>query len=281
MKKINWKTINDDASAWILNYAKQYGLKSLVIGISGGIDSAVVSYLCAKTGLKVYVVSMPIRQPLESLGRATRHIEWLKNQFDNVESLFVDLTEIFELSEKTFTNTLGIDNKLCSANLRSRLRMNTLYHVACDKIGIVVGTGNKVEDYGIGFFTKYGDGGVDISPIGGFMKSEVYEMARAADINEEIIAAKPTDDLWAGGTTDEQQIGATYDELEWAMGRENVYKFKPKGREKEVIDIYTHMHERNQHKMDPIPIFDADECFVRQIGYRPTRQNLNEVVPEY
>lgn len=269
MKKINWKLINERASSWILNYAKSNGIQSLVIGISGGIDSAVVSYLCAKTGLKVCVISMPILQPEASLSRANNHIQWLKAQFPNVEEYCVNLTGIFERMDDLLSETLGVNNKLCSANLRSRLRMNTLYHLACDRRGIVVGTGNKVEDFGVGFFTKYGDGGVDISPIAGFMKSEVYLMADAAGINEEIIKAIPSDDLWAGGTSDEQQIGATYPELEFAMNMQNVYKPKLTKRGEEVMLIYQNFNSKNKHKMEPIPVFDADEAFIEQVGYRP------------
>ncbi len=279
MKKIDWKEINQQVSGWMLNYATINGIKSLIIGVSGGVDSAVVSYLSALTGLKVYVVSMPIRQPIESLGRATRHIEWLKEKFPNVESIFFDLTEHFEMMDNSLREQLGIDNELCSANLRARLRANTLYHIAGNTSGIVVGTGNKVEDFGVGFYTKYGDGAVDISPIADFLKSEVYAMGRQAGINTEILVAKPTDDLRANGATDEQQIGASYNELEWAMSMSGVYKPEG-GREKDVMKIFEERRSKNLHKMIPIPVFDAEDAIVRQIGYRPSRASLNMPMPE-
>ena len=189
MKK--WTLINEKVSNWIQKYTINGKIKCLVIGVSGGIDSAVVSYLCAMTGFKVYVVSMPIHQPKSHLTRANNHIKWLKENFTNIEEIYVDLTAAFDVLDAQLTTMLRTPNELCSANTRSRLRMTTLYHLATANHGIVVGTGNKVEDFGVGFFTKYGDGGVDISPIAGFMKSEVREMARAGNLLEEIINAVP------------------------------------------------------------------------------------------
>lgn len=274
MKKVNWKLINEKASNWILNYANKNGINSLVIGISGGIDSAVVSYLCAMTGLKVYVISMPILQPEASLNRAKNHIKWLMERFPNVEEHHVDLTEPFIMFDAHLAKTFGINNELCSANLRSRMRMNTLYYKAGDVSGLVVGTGNKVEDFGVGFFTKYGDGGVDISPIAGLMKSEVYLMAEAADINEEIRIAVPTDDLRVNGASDEQQIGATYPELEFAMNMQNVYQPKLTKRGEEVMLIFQNFNTKNKHKMEPIPVFDADAAIIEQVGYRPKNTDV-------
>lgn len=253
-------------SNWIQNYAQTNGIKSLVIGVSGGIDSALVSYLCALTGMKTYVVSMPIHQPKSHLSRASNHIAWLQEKFPNVEAKFVDLSTAFDILDTDLFEVIDGENQLCSANTRSRLRMTTLYHIATAKNGIVVGTGNKVEDFGVGFFTKYGDGGVDISPIADFMKSEVREMASAAGINQEIIDAVPSDGLWEGDLSDEQQIGASYDELEWAMKMIEVHGTDPgdlaylqlslNTREKQVLEIYNRFNTKNRHKMVAIPVYN-------------------------
>lgn len=259
----NWQETNHKVSNWILEYAKKSKIESLVIGVSGGIDSAVVSYLCALTGMKVYVVSMPIHQPQSHLVRANNHIDWLIERFPNVEKLEIDLTSEFDLLDIKLSSITG-NNPLCSANTRSRLRMSTLYAIATAFKGIVVGTGNKVEDFGVGFFTKYGDGGVDISPIASFMKSEVKLMAIAANFLLEIINAIPSDGLWEGDRTDEDQIGASYDELEWAMKYMTRYSTYPEiveleddltTRQKEIVRIYHSFHTKNQHKMLPIPIY--------------------------
>jgi NAD+ synthase len=261
-----WTKVTNKVSEWIENYVHDNKIKSLVVGVSGGLDSAVVSYLCAMTGVKLYVVSMPIHQPQSHLIRATNHIKWLKERFTNVEEIYVDLTEAFDVLDGQLTTMLRHTNELCSANTRSRLRMTTLYHLASDVRGIVVGTGNKVEDFGIGFFTKYGDGGVDISPIAGFMKSEVKEMAIAGRLLDEIINAIPSDGLWEGDRTDENQIGASYDELEWAMNTmesypvdENIEKFEKSLTERQVkvLEIYNSFNTKNKHKMLPIPVFDV------------------------
>lgn len=237
-------------SNWLKNYLESNNLECFIIGISGGIDSALTSTLCAQTGKKTIVVSMPIYQAPEQLERAHNHINWLKSKYSNVESLEIELTNTFE----TFKSLFPTENKLALANSRSRLRMVTLYQLSTTYKGIVVGTGNKVEDFAVGFFTKYGDGGVDISPIGDLTKTEVRELAKKLGIIEEILIAKPTDGLWDDDRTDEDQMGASYEELEWAMD----YQGNPEqlfGRMKEVFYTYKELNLRNQHKMVAIPVF--------------------------
>jgi len=238
-------------SNWLEDYLMNSNLKYFVIGISGGIDSALVSTLCAQTGRKTIVVSMPIHQPKDQLKRAHNHINWLKENYSNVESLEFDLTNTFEI----FRSLFPVDNQLALANSRSRLRMTALYQVAGTYGGLVVGTGNKVEDFGVGFFTKYGDGGVDISPIADLTKTEVRQMAKELGVIEEILIAKPTDGLWEDDRTDEDQIGATYEELEWAMTYtpDDLNPLTPRG--EEILIIYKKFNTANQHKMVAIPIF--------------------------
>ena len=232
----------DFVSNWINNYIDQSSNKSfnLVIGVSGGIDSAVTSTLCAKTNKKTIVISMPIRQNKNQHSLSLEHIDWLKLNFSNVESYIIDLDEIFNSFQGTMKN---FDSELAFANSRSRLRMVTLYQIAQSKNALVVGTGNKVEDFGIGFYTKYGDGGVDISPIADCTKSQVWDMGKNLEILEEIINAQPTDGLWDDGRTDVNQLGMTYQELEEAM-RNPVNKGHKK---------YLEIRKRNLHKMNPIP----------------------------
>ena len=228
---------------WIFNYANNMPKKaeSLVIGISGGIDSSVSSTLSAMTGLRTIVLSMPIKQKSFQHDLSLKHQEWLKQNFNNVEGLTVELDNLFS----TFENTLkDFSNLHGMANSRARLRMATLYQVAASNNGIVVGTGNKVEDFGVGFYTKYGDGGVDISPIADCNKTEVWELGKELNILQEIIDAAPTDGLWDDGRTDEGQLGLSYKELEEAMENEN-----SKNREK-----YIKIRNSNLHKMDPIPV---------------------------
>ena len=239
---------------WIKNYANDNNIKSLVVGVSGGIDSAVTSTLCALTGLETVVVNMPIQQSTKEVDRGLDHINWLNNKFDNVIPTKVNLNNTFDSFLDDFSNSNLPANKLAEANTRSRLRMVTLYHMAAKYEGIVVGTGNKVEDFGIGFYTKYGDGGVDISPIADLLKSEVFELARYHKIIDEIISAKPTDGLWNDNRTDEEQIGATYDELEKAMLQESKSDINLSQREIEVMSIYKSFNSSNRHKMDPIPV---------------------------
>jgi len=239
---------------WLANYSEQSKTNGFVIGISGGIDSAVTSTLCAKTGKPVICLNMPIHQNQGEYSRAMQHIEWLKKNFPGVSSFEVDLTKVFQtMSEALPSET---QDWLTMANTRSRLRMTTLYAFACNKKLLVAGTGNKVEDFGIGFFTKYGDGGVDISPIADLMKSEVYALAKELGVIESIIKAPPTDGLFADSRSDEDQIGATYDELEWAMKFiANAHDFSTlSDRQKIVLDIYMRMNKANQHKMVSIPV---------------------------
>ena len=230
-------------SNWIKNYIETMPVKakSLVIGISGGIDSSVSSTLCAMTGLKTIVLSLPIKQKSTQHDLSLKHQEWLVKKFNNVETHTVNLDELF----KKFENSLSkFDSDLGMANSRARLRMTTLYQVAAANKGIVVGTGNKVEDFGVGFYTKYGDGGVDISPIADCNKTEVWEMGRELNILKEIIDAVPTDGLWDDGRTDEGQLGLKYEELEEAMNNPN-----SPNRQK-----YEKIRKMNLHKMEPIPV---------------------------
>jgi NAD+ synthase len=237
-------------SNWLLQYLQDNKLECFVIGVSGGIDSALVSTLCAQTYKKTIVVSMPIHQHPDQLSRADKHIAWLKEKYPNVSSYTKDLTPLFENFKLLFEK----EDKLALANSRSRLRMTTLYHISAENKGIVVGTGNKVEDFGIGFFTKYGDGGVDISPIADLTKTEVRQMAEELGIIKEILTANPTDGLWDDNRTDEDQIGASYKELEWIMeSKTNPEEFTE--RQKEVYLIYDRLHKQNKHKILPIPIF--------------------------
>jgi NAD+ synthase len=250
----NWEKVGDEISDWILNYAEKNNISTLVVGVSGGIDSAVTSTLCAKTGLKTLVVNMPIHQATSQFNLSDLHIKWLKEKWNNVEGYLINLSPIYDLfnTELDKINT----SELAIANTRARLRMTTLYSLAGSNDGIVVGTGNKVEDFGVGFYTKYGDGGVDISPIADLYKSEVYFLAESLKIIQPIQDAAPTDGLWNDSRTDEEQIGATYEELEWAM-KELEDELSPKYsiRQKEVMDIYLKMNKNNQHKMKPIPVF--------------------------
>jgi NAD+ synthase len=241
--------LHQKISNWLSNYLNSNKQTCFIIGISGGIDSALVSTLCANTGIKTIVISMPIHQASDQLKRAHHHIEWLKENYPNVQGVEYDLSSVFA----NFNSLFSEENKLASANSRSRLRMITLYHIATINKGLVVGTGNKVEDFGIGFFTKYGDGGVDISPIADLTKTEVRQMARELGIIEEILIAKPTDGLWEDDRTDEDQIGATYEELEWIMEYNGIDEINE--RQKEVLEIYNKFNTQNKHKMNPIPVF--------------------------
>ena len=230
-------------SNWIKDYVNSMPkkAKSLVIGVSGGIDSSVSSTLSAMTGLRTIVLSMPIKQKAEQHDLSQKHKDWLKNKFSNVEGYTLELDDVF----KSFENTLSkFENEHGMANSRARLRMTTLYQVAAANSGIVVGTGNKVEDFGVGFYTKYGDGGVDISPIADCNKTEVWELGKELGVLDEIINAAPTDGLWDDGRTDEGQLGLSYQELEEAM--ENPYS---KNRNK-----YTEIRKMNLHKMEAIPV---------------------------
>ncbi len=239
---------------WLRDYADKAGLRGFTIGVSGGIDSAVTSCLCAETGKDVIVLNMPIYQAKEQISLASRHIDLLKRRYPNVTGINLDLTGIFDSIKNVFPSSIQDD--LTLANTRSRLRMLTLYAFASHNKMLVAGTGNKVEDFGVGFYTKYGDGGVDLSPIADLMKSEVYALGKELGVLQEILNAPPTDGLWEDDRTDENQIGATYGELEKAM------KFDGKkedelhlsDREKEVLAIYRRFNKINKHKMEPIPV---------------------------
>jgi NAD+ synthase len=239
---------------WLKSYCQESGLKGFVVGISGGIDSAVTSALCAMTGKNMMALTMPIYQASHQLGLAQQHMEWLKQKYAHIECVSVDLTDAFHNIEKILPE--AIQDGLTMANTRARLRMLTLYAFAGHHRLLAAGTGNKVEDFGVGFFTKYGDGGVDVSPIADLMKSEVYEIGRHLGIIEGILIAPSTDGLWHDNRTDEAQIGASYDELEWAMNFENSGGDAQilDGRRKEVIDIYRKFRRMNLHKMAPIPV---------------------------
>lgn len=242
---------------WLKNYAQKANVNGFIVGISGGIDSAITSTLCAQTGLKTICIEMPIHQDIKQVNRGKQHIEQLKNRFSNVSHLITDLTKVFE----TFKAEVPIsENKtkydLSLANTRARLRMTTLYYHAGINGLLVVGTGNKVEDFGVGFYTKYGDGGVDLSPIADLMKSDVYALAEYLNVPDSIQKATPTDGLFGDSRTDEEQLGASYDELEWAMreaeSNKDIDAFSE--REKEVYSIYKRLNSANQHKMLPIPV---------------------------
>lgn len=254
---IQIEKVNTQIVIWLKDYALNARVNGFVIGISGGIDSAVTSTLCAQTGLPVLCVEMPIHQHASHVNRAKEHIEQLKNRFPNVSSVEADLTTLFE----TFKLTVPTDfteNKLSLtlANTRARLRMTTLYYFAGVHGLLVTGTGNKVEDFGVGFYTKYGDGGVDLSPIADLMKSEVFLLAAYLNVPESIVQAQPSDGLYGNEKTDEEQLGATYDELEWAMQEEASGKTSSDyaGRQKEVFDLYKKLNTTNQHKMNAIPV---------------------------
>lgn len=235
--------LEDRIAIWMRNYLLDNNLKAFVIGVSGGIDSAVSSTLAAMTAYPVYAVGMPIHQKEEQETLSDAHLKWLSDNFSNVTTLKYDLTGVFDIFKQTM-NGYG-ENTHALANSRSRLRMVTLYQIATSVNGLVVGTGNKVEDYGVGFYTKYGDGGVDIAPIADLYKTEVWELGKHLGVDSRIVAASPTDGLWDDGRTDEDQIGASYAELEEAMetgsgpGLEPLLKFS----------------QMNQHKMNPIPTF--------------------------
>jgi len=243
----------------LTTYCDTAGLQGFVVGVSGGIDSAVTSTLCARTGKKIIVLNMPVYQAAEQLSLAEQHIEWLKQNYTQVISIKIDLTPVFQSLEKTFPK--DIQDGLTMANTRARMRMLTLYAFSSHHRMLVVGTGNKVEDFGVGFYTKYGDGGVDILPIADMMKSEVYAIGRELGIIEAILSAPPTDGLWMDDRTDESQIGATYDELEWAMRFDAAFVGEDhlNDRQKEVLAIYRRFHQANKHKMDPIPIVKIPE----------------------
>ena len=255
--------VNTQIVNWLKSYAETSKVNGFVVGISGGVDSAVTSTLCAQTGLQVLCVEMPIHQHESHVSRGKEHIEQLKKRFPNVSSVQSDLTSVFETFKKEVPTDFE-ENKLnlTLANTRARLRMTTLYYYAGVHGLLVAGTGNKVEDFGVGFFTKYGDGGVDLSPIADLMKSDVFALAAYLKVPESILIAQPSDGLFGDEKTDEQQLGASYDELEWAMleVENNTPSNNYTTRQKEVLEIYKRLHKINQHKMNPIPV-----CVINRI----------------
>lgn len=252
------KKVIEHIVSWLEDYATKSGMEGFVLGISGGIDSAVTSTLCAMTSKKLICLNLPIHQAPNQFDRSNNHIAWLKNNFKEVTSQVVDLTQTFDQTCQDFPQE--IQDQLTMANVRARLRMTTLYAFAGHHKFLVAGTGNKVEDFGVGFFTKYGDGGVDLSPIADLMKSQVYEIAAELGVIEEIQQAKPTDGLWGDDRTDEDQIGASYPELEWAMDyKEGDAELTE--RQKEVLAIFKKLNRANQHKMVPIPVCEIPKQY--------------------
>ena len=242
---------------WLKSYAENAKVQGFVVGISGGIDSAVTSTLCAQTGFKVLCVEMPIHQAANQVSRGREHIEQLKQRFSNVSNVETDLTSVFETFKKVVPSSEDEAKlNLSLANTRARLRMTSLYYLAGIHGLLVAGTGNKVEDFGVGFYTKYGDGGVDLSPIADLMKSDVYALGEYLKVPDSILNAAPTDGLFGDDRSDEDQLGASYDELEWAMLSDEAGKTSNdfSGRQKEVFEIYKRLNKSNQHKMNPIPV---------------------------
>jgi len=242
---------------WLKDYLASSGAKGFVVGISGGIDSAVTSALAARTGAPVLLIEMPIHQHPSQVNRAWKHIRELESEFPNVNSASVQLSGIFDAFVEAMPKVEKAGARdMALVNSRARIRMTTLYYFAGMHGYLVAGTGNKIEDFGVGFYTKYGDGGVDLSPIADLLKSEVYEVGAALNVNEEIMNAAPTDGLWGDDRTDEDQIGASYPELEWAMKFDQL-KQDPSAiseRQMQVLKIYKRLNKANQHKMIPIPV---------------------------
>ncbi|MEC8617276.1 MAG: NAD(+) synthase [Bacteroidota bacterium] len=255
---MEFSNVETHITNWLSNYLDSSTLKGFVVGVSGGVDSAVTSTLCAKTKKQTLVINMPILQNAQQFDRSIEHINWLEKKFENVRGIEVDLTPVFDAYRTTLPNQFQDDLSL--ANLRSRIRMATLFQFASNQKLLVAGTGNKVEDFGVGFYTKYGDGGVDISPIADLMKTEVFGLAKHLGIIESIQNAPPTDGLWDDDRSDEDQLGASYSELEWAMQyleQKNSQKLTP--RQSEVLAIYNTFHSANKHKMLPIPVCEIPE----------------------
>lgn len=261
---IQVEKVNEHIVSWLKTYANNAKVNGFVVGISGGVDSAVTSTLCAQTGLTTFCIEMPIHQAPNQVSRGREHIEQLMHRFPNVKRAEADLTPVYD----TFKTQMPLSEDeakyhLSLANTRARLRMTTLYFFAGIHGLLVAGTGNKVEDFGVGFYTKYGDGGVDLSPIADLMKSDVYALGSYLKIPESIQSAAPTDGLFGDNRTDEQQLGASYDELEWAM-LEKAGENAPSeytDRKKEVLEIYTRLNFVNSHKMNPIPVCEIPKMY--------------------
>jgi NAD+ synthase len=258
-EQMNYSKTKEQICRWLIDRVVPSGANGFVVGVSGGIDSAVTSTLCAYTGYPVFAVAMPIDSNPIHYARSLDHIDWLIDRFPNVGPLNFDLEEAYGSFADIFTD--GQLTELADANLQSRLRMCCLYAIANSYNCLVVGTGNKVEDYGIGFFTKYGDGGVDLSPIADLLKSEVRAMGETLGVAQEIIDSAPTDGLWGDGRTDEEQIGATYEELEWALFHHDSDKSDANlsKRKKEVLEIYRKRHLATKHKLEAPPV-----CYINK-----------------
>ena len=246
--------------SWLVDYLNKSNLNGFVVGVSGGVDSALTASLVASTGFPTLLLNMPIFQANTHIKRSDKQIAQLKNEFNNVSGAKIDLSDPF----RAFKNQLpsSVQDELSMANARARIRMTTLYAFASSHNYLVAGTGNKVEDFGVGFYTKYGDGGVDISPIADLLKSEVFQLAKHLNVIQEILEAKPTDGLWGDDRSDEDQIGASYDELEWAMqhiSSPQTHLFSE--RQKEVLKIYSQLNKANKHKMLPIPVCEIPDDF--------------------
>lgn len=261
---IQAENITNHIVKWLKEYAVNAKVNGFVIGISGGVDSAVTSALCARTGMTVICVELPIHQSPNQVSRGREHIGQLKKEFANVSNSVTDLTSVFETFKKEVPECADPDKlHLALANSRARLRMTTLYYYAGIHGLLVAGTGNKVEDFGVGFYTKYGDGGVDLSPIGDLMKSEVYALGEYLQISDSILKAAPTDGLFGDDRTDEDQLGASYNELEWAMLHDESGKHTNNLTEREstVLGIYQRLNRINQHKMNKIPVCTIPKVF--------------------
>ena len=253
---MNYEKVIDYITKWLKDYAVNAGSKGFIVGVSGGIDSAVTSFLCARTGLDVLCLEMNIHQNQDEVNRGLEHIQFLEERFDTVRHYSINLTNTFEALKEVLPDNAKVHG-LSMANTRSRIRMTTLYAIGQANGLLVAGTGNKVEDFGVGFYTKYGDGGVDLSPIADLTKTEVFGIAKTLGVVESIQQAQPTDGLWDDERTDEGQIGATYPELEWAMTfNENEFAVEEHltDRQREVLKIYRSFNRANKHKMVPIPV---------------------------
>jgi len=256
----NYEQLKNRIVNWLRDYVSENpSIKSFVVGVSGGIDSAVVSTLCAETGLPTYVLSMPLKQISSQSDLSDVHREFLSQKYDNVFPLKIDLSSTYEQFTNSIKTNFGDkfgESNHSLANTKSRIRMVTLYQVAGDVSGVVVGTGNKVEDYGVGFYTKYGDGGVDIAPIADLYKTEVWELGKHLGVDQRIIDAQPTDGLWEDGRTDEDQIGTSYGMLEWAMEYGGEIPPEQLDQEQSVaMAVLSKFNSQNKHKMIPIPTF--------------------------
>ena len=267
MKSI--KKVSQHIEDWLIKYIKKSKMKGFVVGVSGGIDSAVTSSICARTGYPTLCLEMGINQNASQVSRARKHIEKLDDNYKNVSHQYLSLDKLFGEFRHMLPNSNNESKEnLALANSRARLRMTTLYYFSSINNYLVAGTGNKVEDFGIGFYTKYGDGGVDISPIAYLMKSEVFVLAKYLNIVEDIQNSKPTDGLWDDDRTDEDQIGASYDEIEYVMknfGENSNQKFTT--RQKEVLQLYKILNRKNKHKMDPIPVCKVPKYLKNSIKF--------------